>query len=186
MQSEMCHFIFKSRTGCEKYAHKISRDTRAGQIPLPWAVGSLLAVQRASGHFPHPWEVGTTDQVFRNNPVTCCAFHWNLSPLWATIPVLQSYISVLCSWSLIQFQSHTSHAHQERAWQFHHPQDALVDPKSSVCDGDQSLSSSHRMEYERKREKTHLTKEPTLCMWNLPDPKSAFPQGCVLLLLEQL
>lgn len=109
------HFIFNSRTGCEKYAHRTAETwEQAGSLCL-WLQAAWAQHEGALATFPilGKWRpqikfLGTTQYCGVLSTGMYTLFRWKSL-------VLRSYISMPCFQSLIQSQPHEACAHQEPA-----------------------------------------------------------------------
>lgn len=170
----MPYFIFNSRTGCEKYAHKtVETWEQAGSHCLwPQAGGAQHKGALAAFHIPGKRRPqirlsGTAQQCGARSPRMHPHFGLKSQGFRVTY--------VCCPGRLIPFQSHATHAPQARAQTMVSPQDASVGHRRGVCHSDRSLSSCHCGKYERKEGKTHLERG----IRSLPaeSSRSVFPRG---------
>lgn len=144
------HFVFNnSRTGCEKYAHKTAETwEQAGSFCLRLQTARVQHEGAlATFHILGKWR----PQIkFSRTTQSRGVLSTGMYPLFRMKSlVLQSYITMLCFWSLIAFQSHATRAHQAPAWPILPHLRCLVGHRRDIYDGHRSLSNCHCVEYKR-------------------------------------
>lgn len=108
----MPHFVFNSRTGCEKYAHKTAETwEQAGSFCLRLQTARVQHEGAlATFHILGKWRPQSKFSGTAQSRGVLSTGTYPLFSLKSLVP--QSYITVL----LISLQSHTTREHQAPAW----------------------------------------------------------------------